>query len=170
MVCRFSTGERFAAVSASMEEAARALDDLRGQAIPLVDRDAEAYDAVSRALALPKSTPEEKAARKEAMRGALLGAMAVPLETMRVARSALAALSPLAAAVNRNVASDLEASGRCLLAAAEIAAANVRVNALSLKGDSGAQEGLLRAHRLLAEGKAACEDVRAAAQAHLGPA
>jgi methenyltetrahydrofolate cyclohydrolase len=169
MVCRFSTGEKFAAVSASMEAGARRLDELRALAIPLVDRDAAAYDDVSKALALPKSSEAEKAARKAAMREALLGAMAIPLETMQVAGSALAVLAPVAPSVNRNVASDLDGAGRCLLAAAEIAASNVRVNALSIGDDPRAKEGLGRAERLLAEARARGEAVGRAAQTHLGP-
>jgi hypothetical protein len=51
MACRFTSGDKFAAVQAAATATADALDELRPAALGLVDRDARAYDAVTAAFA-----------------------------------------------------------------------------------------------------------------------
>src|SRR5262245_51879358 len=48
------------------QEIAAALEGIKGKLVATIDRDAEAYSAVSKAYHLPKKTDDEKARRKEA--------------------------------------------------------------------------------------------------------
>ena len=67
----------FAAEVEAKEEA------LRRQLIDVMDRDTEAFLAVSAAFALPKDTDEAKAARSAAIQAALKGCTETPMEMMR---------------------------------------------------------------------------------------
>lgn len=58
---------------------------LRAEMAGLIDRDSAAYDEVVAAYKLPKTTDEEKAARKAAIGKAMKLATDVPLETARAA-------------------------------------------------------------------------------------
>ncbi|HUR28062.1 MAG TPA: cyclodeaminase/cyclohydrolase family protein [Planctomycetota bacterium] len=133
MACRFTAGEKFAAVEASTMDAAAKLDELRPRALQLVDLDSRSYDAVTAAFALPKSDDAAKAARTAAVQGALKGALEVPFETMQLALAALELAAPVAAAVNPNLRSDCAVGARCLATALEGAFLNVRINAGSIK-------------------------------------
>lgn len=148
MACRFTSGDKFAAVQAAATATADALDELRPAALGLVDRDARAYDAVTAALAMPKSTDAEKQARSAAMQQALRGALEVPFETLVLAVRGLELAAPLAPGVNPNLASDCGVGARCLQGAAEGAFLNVRINARSIKDAEYAKARLAEAERL----------------------
>ena len=75
--------------TADLAEAASRLHPLRDSLLELVDRDSEAYSQVMEAFRLPKSTDEEKAARKEAIERATRLATEAPLNTMRACQQAL---------------------------------------------------------------------------------
>ena len=53
-----------------------------------MDEDTRAFNQVMAALAMPKGTDEEKAARADALEAANLGALEVPWQVMRVAPEA----------------------------------------------------------------------------------
>ena len=66
----------------------------KGQAImkeliALVDEDTAAFNRIMDVFAMPKGTPEEKAARDKAMEEATLYAASVPLKTMEASLKAL---------------------------------------------------------------------------------
>ena len=56
---------------------------LQERLLHLVDEDTEAFNRIMAAFGMPKNTPEEKAARSEAIQKATLFAAEVPLETMK---------------------------------------------------------------------------------------
>src|SRR5262245_54640013 len=114
MAFRFTSGEKYAAVEAAMASRVEALEGLRRPALELVDRDSAAYDAVTAAYRLPKSSDAEKSARAEAVQQGLRTALEVPLETLRTARQALAIAGAGAADVNKNLASDCATGSWCL--------------------------------------------------------
>jgi formiminotetrahydrofolate cyclodeaminase len=116
------------------DERAR-LSTVRARIAPLADalgqcadRDAEAYDGVMAAYRLPKVSDEEKAARKAAVANAMKGATQVPLETLRLAVEGLEAAETVAALGNPSASSDVGVGVGLLAAAAQGAAANVRIN------------------------------------------
>jgi formiminotetrahydrofolate cyclodeaminase len=98
----------------------------------LADEDIAAYRAVADALALPRSTADEKARRSAALQQALIGAAEVPLDTARNAGHTLALAAELAPLCPRVARSDLLTAVHLAHAAAEAALANVDANALSL--------------------------------------
>lgn len=59
------------------------LGDLRERLIALVEEDARAFKPLAAAYRMPKGTPEELAAKQDALQRALVGATEVPLDIMR---------------------------------------------------------------------------------------
>ena len=139
------------------------LEELRGRALELVDRDSAAYDAVTAAYRMPKGTDAEKAQRSEAVQHGLRGALEVPLETMRAARDALLVAAAGAGDVNPNLASDCATGGWCLWSAAEAAALNVRINAGSIKDEGYSRARLAESEGILRECQESAAAVRTAA-------
>lgn len=119
--------------------------------LDLVDEDTRAFDALMACYKAPKSTDEEKAARKEAIRAATRRAIEVPLRTMEVALEAAPVVRAMAERGNPNSISDAAVGALCLRAAALGAYLNVRTNASSLKGDAFATQALAKAEELLSK-------------------
>ena len=68
------------------------LPPLRQKLLCAVDRDSRAFDRYMEALAMPKATPEEQAARKAAMEEGLKEAAQVPMEVAETVASLFPAL------------------------------------------------------------------------------
>ena len=100
--------------------------------LDLVDEDSEAYDAVVAAYRLPKTSDDEKAARKAEIQAAMKRAAETPLETMRSAAGALEASPVVARLGNANASSDVAVAIELLSAAVRGARANVEINMESL--------------------------------------
>jgi len=111
----------------------KSLEDLRGLLTEQAGRDAAAYAAVEAARALPRAAEEERRQRREAVQGALCGAIEVPLGIATACREGLEAMAALAGHTNPHLVTDLGGAARLLATGAELAALNVRVNARSLK-------------------------------------
>jgi glutamate formiminotransferase/formiminotetrahydrofolate cyclodeaminase len=118
-----------ATVRARLEPLGNALEEC-------ADRDAEAYDAVMAAYRLPKASDEEKAARRAAITSAMKGATEAPLETLRRTVEGLEAAEMVAALGNPSASSDVGVGVGLLAAAAQGAAANVRINLDGLADDA----------------------------------
>jgi glutamate formiminotransferase/formiminotetrahydrofolate cyclodeaminase len=114
------------------------------------------------AYRLPKSTDDEKAARKAAIAGAMRGATEAPLETLKLAGAALEQGEVVARLGNPSAASDAGVGVGLLAAAAEGAAANVRVNLDGLADTAFRDEAAAAMEQLLAQA--------AAHRARVGPA
>jgi formiminotetrahydrofolate cyclodeaminase len=168
MACRFTSGEKFAAVEPAMAERVEVLERLRARAQPLVDRDTAAYDAVTAAYKLPKGTEPEKAARTVAVQAAMLGALEVPAETLGAALEALRIAAAAAPDVNKNLASDAATGTWCLRSAAEAAFHNVRINAASLADRPQADERLALGARALHEARELADRALATLEQRLG--
>lgn len=96
--------------------------------VPLIDADTDAFGDYMAALRLPGETSAEQAARHEAMQAGLRKAVAVPLETMRVADSCWDALLGVAEHGNLASRSDVEVGARALEAGIWGAWRNVLIN------------------------------------------
>ena len=105
----------------------------RGEFVEAADRDGAAFDRVMAAFRLPKGTDDEKATRSAAIQAAYLGAAAVPLEVAKLATDLLSQAATAIADGNRNAASDGLSAAELLAASARSAAANVSINARSLR-------------------------------------
>jgi len=126
---------------AALDRALPGLLDGRDHLAALVDRDSAAYDAVTAAYKLSKSTDEETRVRRVAIQEALHGATEVPLDVMRATHAAAREAAQVAAHGNPSASSDVTVSLELLDAAFRGAAANVRINVASLK-DAGYVDGV----------------------------
>jgi formiminotetrahydrofolate cyclodeaminase len=138
MVVELSIGrpdaEPYAAeLQAIRNEAAR----YRAELLTLAQTDAEAYDAVVRARKLPKSTDEEREARRAAIQTAMLAAADAPLHVARVATATLALAERIAPIGNPNAVSDAGVAAQLASAAVRGAALNVRINLPYLPAGAG---------------------------------
>jgi methenyltetrahydrofolate cyclohydrolase len=138
---RTGTPEEREKLDAAKASAAKAGARLR----QLVDLDTDAYNAVTAAYKLPKSTDDEKAARTVAIAKAMRQATEVPLETCERSAEVLRAAAQALAHGNPNAASDARTAIALCRAALDAGAENVRVNVAS---PSIAQEAPLLLARL----------------------
>lgn len=153
------------------DEERAALAAIRARLAPLgealercADRDAEAFDAVMAAYRLPKATDDEKAARRAAIAAAMQGATEAPLETLGLAVDALESVATVATMGNASASSDVGVGAGLLVAAANGAAANVRINLDGLADEGYRAGATARLEALLARARAA----EAAANAAIG--
>jgi methenyltetrahydrofolate cyclohydrolase len=167
MAFRFSTGEKYASVEADMERRVGELDKLRLRALELIDRDSRAYDEVSAAYKLPKSSDAERSERTRAIQRALHVAVDVPYETMQTALAALSLCAAGAPDINKNLASDCATGALCLSAALESAWLNVRINAGSIQDAHYVAAHSEGGERMRHEASALSDRVRAAVEKHL---
>lgn len=117
----------------------------------MAERDCAAFDLVSAAYKMPKSTPEETSLRDRAIQEAMVGAMVVPEETLCLTRDVLVAMEGVIACVAKTIASDLASGAALLLAGAEGAFLNVRINAAFLTDRELADHTMRRATTVLDE-------------------
>lgn len=119
--------------------------ELMMELLHLVDEDTAAFNRIMDVFAMPKSTPEEKAARSEALQSATLYATEVPLRTMRVAYKVMDIVKAMASTGNPNSVSDAGVGALAARSAVLGAYLNVKINAAGLKDRETAE-------RLIAEG------------------
>ena len=129
--------------------------------IALVDEDTAAFNRIMDVFAMPKGTPEEKAARDKAMEEATLYAASVPLKTME------ASLKALPLALEMASASDAGVAALAAVAGIRGAALNVRINSAGLTDKAPAQPLLKRAEEIIAEALKLQEKVLAAVDKHI---
>lgn len=106
---------------------------LKDELLRLVDADTLAFDRVMAALAMPKSTEAEKAARAAALERANLGALEVPWQVMQVAFETFELVEAMARQGNPASASDAGVGTLCARAAIRGAWLNVLINAGGIK-------------------------------------
>ncbi|MGB2716916.1 MAG: cyclodeaminase/cyclohydrolase family protein [Vicinamibacterales bacterium] len=114
--------------------------ELSDELASLVDRDAEAYDVVMATYRLPKASDDEKRRRSERIQQALEGAIASPLDVMRLCTEAAEHATVIASFGNPNAASDVRVAVELLTAGMRGARANVEINLESLKDAARADE------------------------------
>jgi formiminotetrahydrofolate cyclodeaminase len=126
----------------------------------LVAEDSRAYDGVVAAYKLPKSTDDEKAARKRAIAEAMAGATAVPLETAEACLVVLKAAEEAAENGNPNAISDARTAGALAWAGLVGATENVRINASPQ--DDGGRLALEKIEAAIDEGRTRARTLGAA--------
>ena len=104
------------------------LPPLRQKLLCAVDRDSRAFDRYMEALAMPKATPEEQAARKAAMEEGLKEAAQVPMEVAETVASLFPALETVVLRGNPNAVTDGMVGTMLARTAVLGALFNVRVN------------------------------------------
>jgi len=140
---------------------------LRLRLTALMDADADAYERVIAAYRLPRVTPVEKAARRQAIEEALHEATRVPLEIATCCAQALALAEATVRLGSRSVASDAGAAAYLAEAGARAVLLNVEVNLGSIKDEAFAAMARQQQAALLAALPAARDAALAAMQAAL---
>ena len=95
----------------------------------LVDEDTAAFNKIMEAFALPKATPEEKAARTEAIQAATKYAIEIPFKVMQTAFESMEVIKAMVVEGNPNSVTDAGVGALCARSAVIGAFMNVRVNA-----------------------------------------
>ncbi len=121
---------------------------LMNELLALVDEDTAAFNRIMDVFAMPKSTPEEKAARSQALQEATLYATQVPLRTMKAAVRVFEIVGAMAADGNPNSVSDAGVGALMARSAVLGALLNVKINAAGLKDRSAAEELIGEAERI----------------------
>ena len=116
-----------------------------------IDKDAEAFEPLSKAYGLPKDTPEEKEQRDKVMEEALLTASNAPLELMGDILEALKLTERTAQIGSRLAISDAGAAVQFLNASMKAASLNVFINTKLMKNRTAAEKLNDRANGLIKE-------------------
>jgi methenyltetrahydrofolate cyclohydrolase len=147
-VTRFSDGPRYDAETVGRVRAAA--DGLADEGVGLAVADSAAFEKVIAAYALPKDTPEAKAARTAAIADATAGAARPPADLMAASVRLVGLAEELLPVANKNVISDIGAAAASISAAAVTAALNIEANLAAIKNPALAAE--LTATAALADG------------------
>jgi formiminotetrahydrofolate cyclodeaminase len=165
MVVNFTVGKKkYAAVEEAFQGYLQRTETLRKELLALADDDVVAFNGVAACYGMPKSTPEEKAARTAAMQSALKGAAKVPMTVAEKCLDLLALVEPIGGQGNNNVVSDAGVAMYLGFAALQSALINVNINLKWIKDEAFIAEYAARRDDVLAAaqsayaaGKAACE-------------
>lgn len=121
---------------------------LMAKLLALVDEDTAAFNKIMAVFSMPKATPEEKAARAEALETATLYATEVPLRTMEASYDVFDYAEAMAREGNPASVSDAAVGALAARAAVVGALLNVRINAAGLKNRENAEKLLTRADEI----------------------
>lgn len=159
MVASLTLGKRrYAEVEPRVRAIADRLDALRADLLALADRDAEAFEPLSRAYGMPKDTEEERARKAEVMEAALRTACEPPLAIMERVAEATGLIAELARVGSRLAVSDAGAAAVLLSAAVRAASLNVYINARSMADRSCAEGLTARADELVAQARRVADE------------
>ncbi len=98
--------EKFAGVQNEVQKMVIELEDIKKEAMVLMDRDREAYDAVVNAFKMKKETDAEKDARKKAIFTATVRSTEVPVKIAETAMNAIPIILKLVETANKKAISD----------------------------------------------------------------
>ncbi|MEU0501229.1 cyclodeaminase/cyclohydrolase family protein [Nocardia sp. NPDC005998] len=137
MVARYTTRAKDAEHRPIVDRIIAASDAARERALALADADAAAFTAVGNAYKLPKDTPEQSAARADAIAAALIEAARVPAAVVDEADEVLSLAAELLPIGNPNVVTDIGAAADAARAAATSSQLNIEINVGSLSAEQG---------------------------------
>ena len=141
MVCVYTAGNpKYAEHEAKVNEILAQANALRVTLLDLVDKDIAVYSEVTAAYKLPRTTPEEKAARQKAIQAGLKIAAATPLAIAKAAREVALLAAELVDIGNPNLVSDVGVGILLAEAALRGAALNVEINAADIKDETTVNE------------------------------
>ncbi|MHB1414081.1 MAG: cyclodeaminase/cyclohydrolase family protein [Chloroflexota bacterium] len=158
MVCNLTLGkEKYKDVEADVRRLLEQGESLRDALLAQLEGDIKVYGQVSAAYRLPKGTPEEKAARSQAIQVALKEATMVPLEIARLCGEVMALCLPATQKGNVAAVSDAGVGVAVAEAGQRSAALNVKINLGMIKDEDFVKEKQQLLDNYL-KGKAAFKD------------
>lgn len=133
MVCNLTIGKKkYADAQPLMQELASKLQPASEILLKAVELDSQAYDMVFQAYKLPKDTDAEKETRAATIQEAMKHAANVPFSVCKVVNTFLPDLAEIAERGNQNAITDAYVASLCARAAVLGAAANCRINLVSI--------------------------------------
>ena len=133
MVGSLTVGKKtYAAVEEDIIQCKKKADDITARLLDLVAKDAKAFEPLSAAYGMPKSTPEEIEKKAEVMEAALVGACEVPLEIMRTCAEAIDLIETFAEKGSKIAISDAGVGATLLKSALQGASLNIYINTKSM--------------------------------------
>ena len=152
LVVNLTVGKKtYAAVEDEVKEALIQLEEQRNKFVELIDKDAQAFEPLSRAYRLPRATSEELAHKNKVMQQALVGATEVPLEIMEICAQVITTSKFLAHNGSRLALSDVGVAVLFAKAALKGASLNVYANASSMANEAQARSYIQQADCLIEE-------------------
>jgi glutamate formiminotransferase/formiminotetrahydrofolate cyclodeaminase len=141
---------------------------VKDELLSLVDEDTNAFNKVMDAFGLPKSSPEEKAARTSAIEAATKHASEVPLEVMKTAAKSYELLLEMAENGNPASVSDVGVGALATRACIGGAAMNVRINLGQLKDKKFRSRLQKRVQKVSADSEALFRKINRIVESKLG--
>ena len=164
MVGNYTTGKKkYADVEKDVRRMLVRAEELRVHLLALAEKDAENFEPLSLAYAIPKDTP----GREDALEVATEKACEAPLEMMEGLCKGIDLLAEMEQKGNRMLLSDVGCGALFAGAALEAAAMNVFVNTGGLRNRARAKEINDQARDMLARGTAAARETAARVRASL---
>lgn len=152
MVGSLTAGKKkYADVEADMQSLMEQAAALQQKLLELAERDAEAFEPLSKAYGMPTETEEEKAEKDQVMALVLKEAAEVPLQIMESCCAAIDLLAEFAAKGSRMAVSDAGAGVIFCKAALQGGSLNVFINTRSMKDRQLAQQLEAKADQMLQE-------------------
>lgn len=140
MVAGLTIGKKkYAAVEADMKQVALGAAALSNRLTSLVQKDADAFAAVSESYKLPKDTDDQQRSRQAAIDHSLLAAAEIPLETARACLEVVRLALLCAEKGNQNAVTDAGVAALTATAGARGAAYNTLINLKSLSENPASQ-------------------------------
>lgn len=129
MVCNLTSGKpKYACYEEDIQRIEAVAADLRASLQNLVQLDAEVFEPLSAAYALPKDTPEQQAHKQAELERLLYQAALVPLQMVTTAAQLVPLLQEAAEKGSKLLISDVGVAAAMVEAALRSAALNVYVN------------------------------------------
>lgn len=149
MVMALTNGKKkYAKYQEEVEETIKKASILTKDLLECMDKDAKAFEPLSKAYALPKETREEIEYRDKVMEEALLAAAKAPLEMMELILDAMKMIDRIAQIGSRLALSDAGVGISMCNSAMEGASLNVYINTKLMKNTKEAKALELRADKL----------------------
>ena len=125
MVSNLTIGKKkYAAYEDDLKKLLEKSEAIRKELLSLVDKDAEAFEPLSKAYSIPKDNPD----REKIMEDCLRLACTVPMDILRAADKAALLLPELVEKGSSYAVSDVGCAAACCKAAAQSACLNVYIN------------------------------------------
>lgn len=149
MVMALTNGKnKYAKYQEEVEETIKRASILTKDLLECMDKDAKAFEPLSKAYSLPKETREEIEYRDKVMEEALLAAAKAPLEMMELILDAMKMIDRIAQIGSRFALSDAGVGISMCNSAMEGASLNVYINTKLMKNTKEAKALELRADEL----------------------
>lgn len=162
MVANLTVGKKkYADVEEEIIEIRSHLEELREELVKLTDKDAEAFEPLSRAYGLPKETQEQKEEKERIMEKALYEASVVPLQIMQTVFRVMEYLKVLGEKGSKIAVSDVGVAVLFARAALEGASLNIYINTRLMKNREQAEKLNKESDDMIAEARILQEEIYA---------